>query len=536
LGWLKRLYQEVIFINVIFFQMRIQIEQQNNYLLSDISKNHLATMYLESQVGEILDVIQYAERRYTFTMLTSKGYLNGGAALSGDLPTSIGESITVTTKIPTIQDGTIEGSEVKYKVMGRNKRAVSVIGNTLYGAATPASATSGGFFSLLLNTLEVRPTQVVEFPTGKLARVHGEPRRNISGAGFIYTFQTFAGETFVWNTWMGSGAYNKTVWASFNLVGERSRKGYMSWLMPDTYINHVSTMRKGLNLSGSALVEAGVRKYTLNIMDKGEFSGYSWTRETQMREALNEEIENWAWDGKSTMRDVYGNLLATPSMVDEKGAPIWAGDGVKEQIRGSNDIQASGVDGLPTWDDFDEMFTTARDRREQGEMAELVYVTGPKGADHLNDLYIAANKAKYGTVLQAATPANKVADIPYLRTNELYVNGETVYVVVDPRMGDKQRYGSARMANGRLSKEYEGLLLDFGVKNGKQNVAMETVSNNFVNREYVIGKFNGMTGLKGEAVTSPVDEFAMDILSERIVVVRDPKNCGLMEINPSFIL
>lgn len=514
--------------------MRIQIEQKNNYLLSDINRQHLATMYLESGEGAVLDMIQYAEKRYTFTILTSKGYLNGGAALSGDLPTSMGESITVTTKIPQISEGTIEGTEVKYKIMGRNKRAVSVIGTGPHGTPTAASDTSGGFFSLVLATLEVRPTQIVEFPTGKTSRVHGEPRRNTTGPGFIYTFQTWAGETFSWASWMGSTAYNKTVYASHNLVGERSRKGYMTWLMPDTYINHTSTMRKGLNMSGAALTEAGARKYTMNAQN-GKFEGYAWTNEVIMREQFNQEIEDWAWDGKSTMRDQYGNLLGTPSMVDDDGSPIYAGDGVIQQIRGSNDVVASGSDGLPVWDDIDELVTTARDRREPGEMGELVLVTGPKGADHINTLYLAHNKNTYGTVLNAV-PKNKVADIPYLRTNDMYINGETVYVVVDPRKGDKNRYGSARMSNGRLAKEYEVTMLDFGTVGGKQNVAMETVSNNMVNREYVLGKFNGMTGLKGMQATSPVDEFAMEILTERIIIVRDPKNCGLLEINPTFIL
>jgi hypothetical protein len=332
---------------------------------------------------------------------------------------------------------------------------------------------------------------------------------------------------------MGSTNFAKTVWASFNIVGERSRKGYMSWLLPDTYINHTTIMRKGLNLSGSALVEAGVRKYSMNTQD-GKYEGYSWTNETIMREQLNEEMENWAWDGKSTMRDDYGNLLSSPSMVDEKGDPIQAGDGVMEQIRGSNDVVSSGSDGMPTWADYDELFTTARDRREPGELGDLVYVTGPKGADYLNDLYIAQNKAKYGTTLQVNAKA-KEAGIPYLRTNELYVNGETIYVVVDPRRGDKARYGSAKMYNGRPAKEYSGLLLDFGMKNGKQNVAMETLKNEMVDREYVIGKQNGLTGLKGEQSNSSVDEFAMDILSERIVVVRDTKTCGILDINPTYI-
>lgn len=514
--------------------MRIQIEQQNKFLPSDINKQHLATAYLETGDNNILDFIMYAERRFTFTMLTSGGYANGGAAVAGDFPTSMGEAATVTTKIPKIQDGTIQGSEVKYKIMGRNKRAVAVVGAAAYGAITPASQTSGGFFSLVLATPEIRPNSVVEFPTGKLARVHGESKRNLSGSGFVYTFQTWAGETFAWSTWLGSTALGKTVWASFNLVGERSRKGYMSWLLPDTYINHTSLMRKGMNMSGSALVEAGVRKYTLNRQD-GKWEGYSWTSETIMREQLNEDIDNWAWDGKSTMRDTYGNLLFSPSMQDEKGDPIYAGDGVKEQIRGSNDVVASGTDGLPTWADYEELFTTSRDRREPGEMGELVFVTGPKGADNLNSVYLTWSKALYGTNIAVPVKSGE-AGIPYLRTNTVYVGGETVYVVVDPRMGDKNRFGSARMANGKLAKEYEGYLLDFGVKNGMKNVAMETVNNNFVNREYVIGRQNGMTGLKGEKTEGFVDEFAMDILSERIVVVRDPKNCGLLEINPSFIL
>jgi hypothetical protein len=515
--------------------MRITIEQKNNFLPSDINKQHLASMYLDSENGAVLDLIQYAERRFTFTMLTSGGYLNGGAAVSGELPTSIGESATVSTKIPKIQEGTIEGSEVKYKIMGRQRRAVPVVGSAAYGTATPASATSGGFFSLVLATKEIRPNSVVEFPTGRQARVHGEEKRNPVGSGFIYTFQTWAGETFVWDTWMGSGKFQKTVWSSYNLVGERSRKGYMSWLLPDTYIQHTSTMRKGLNLSGHALVSSGIRKYSLNAKN-GQFAGWSWTNEAIAREQLNEDIDNLAWEGKSTMRDTYGNLLTSPSMVDEKGDPIYAGDGVKEQVRGSNDVVASGTDGLPTEADFDELFTNARDRREPGDMSDLVYVTGPKGADHLNQIYLARNKSLYN-IQTTVSPSGKKGDIPYLRTNELYWNGETIYVVVNPTMGDKNRYGSLRMANGRLAKEYEGYLLNFGkTTSGLDNVAMESVSNQFVNREYVIGKQNGMTGLKGMQAMNSVDEMSMDILTERLVIVRDPKCCGLMEINPTYVL
>lgn len=515
--------------------MRIQIEQKNNFLLSDINKQHLASMYLDSENGAALSLIQYAERRFVFTMLVSGGYQNGGAAIAGELPTSIGESATVSTKIPKIQEGTIDGSEVKYKIMGRNKRAVPVVGAALYGTATPASATSGGFFSLVLATQEVRPNSVVEFPTGKQARVHGEPRRNPAGSGFVYTFQTWPNETFVWATWMGSGNYQKTVWSSYNLVGERSRKGYMSWLLPDTYIQHTTTMRKGLNLSGHALTQAGVRKYTLNAAN-GKFEGFAFTSEAIMREQLNEEIDSMAWDGKSTMRDAYGNLLNSPALVDEKGDPIYAGDGVKEQIRGSNDVLASGSDGLPTEADYDDLFTTARDRREPGDLSDLVYVTGPKGADHLNSIYLARNKNLYN-IQTVVTPNGKKGDIPYLKTKEIEWNGETIYVVVNPSQGDKQRYGSARLANGRLAKEYEGYLLNFGkTPDGLNNIAMESVSNQYVDREYVIGKQNGMTGLKGMQAMNSVDEMSMDILTERLVIVRDPKNCGLMEINPTYIL
>ena len=515
---------------------RILIEQRNDFLPSDINKQHLASLALEGGEGadSIMDFIQYAERRFTFTLLTSRGYLNGGSATMGYIPTSMGESATVSTKIPTIQDGTRDRAEVKYRIMGRNRRAVSVVGTAVFGASTAASQTSGGFFSVILATKEVNPTQIVEFPTGKTARVHGEPRKNPTGPGYIYTFQTFAGESFVWASWMGNGASNKTVYASHNTVGERSRKGYMSWLLPDTYINHSSTMRKGFGMSGDALTEAGCRKYSMND-GNGQFEGYSWTSETMMREQFNQDIDNWAWDGKSTMRDQFGNLLLSPSQVDEKGDPIYAGDGVKEQIRGSNDVVASGTDGLPVWDDIEDLITTSRDRRDPGEMGELVLVTGPKGGDLVLKLYAQNQKAQYGIVTNYNV-SGKVVDVPYLRADSIYVGGETVYVVIDPRMGDKQHYGSARLSNGRPFKEYEMYLLDFGTKNGKQNVAMETIDNNFVNREYVLGKFDGMTGLKGSKPTGPADEFSMEVLSQRIVTVRDPKNCGLLEINPTNIL
>lgn len=519
--------------------MRIAIETRNDFLLDDIKRKHLVSMYLASDEGQnrdaMLDFILYAEQRYTFTMLVSGGY-RSGAATRGHLPVGAGESATVSTKIPSIDrgNGRVEGKAVKYRIRGRNRRAVTVLGTSTYGTATPASNVSGGFFSLILQTQEIRPTSVVQFPTGKLARVHGTPTRNQSGEGFVYTFQTFASESFEWTSWMGSGGGNRKVYAAYNTVGESSRRGYMSWLLPDTFINHTTTMRKGFNLSGDALIEEGVHKYTLlDANGKPGFTGFSWVRESIARGELALDLDNMAWDGRSTMRDAYGNLLDQPSQVDERGNPIWAGDGVKEQIRGENDVTASGTDGLPTWEDYNELFINARDRMSPGQTADLVFVTGPKGADHLASEYIKFNKANYN--LQVVSNDKAGANVPYLFVRTLFVGGLTIYIVVDPRMGDKDRW-SGRLPNGELYKEYEGYLMNFGSQNGRQNVRMEALKNQYVDREYVIGQFDGMTGRKGAKPMNPVDEVAFDVLVERIVTVEDPRTSGLLEINPGYIL
>lgn len=507
---------------------KILIEQRNDYLTSDIQKNHLASLYLLGGEGadNIMDFILYSEKRFTFTMLVSGGYKNPSVT-RGAIPTNMGESLTVSTRIPKIENGTRTRKEIKYMIKGRDRRSVSVLGTSAFGTPTLASATVGGFFSVVLGTKEIRPNSVVSFPTSKTARVHGEPRRNTSGNGYIYTFQTFAGESFVWDTWMGSGASNKKVYSSYNTVGESSRKGYMSWLLPDTYINHSTTMRKGLNLSGDALTESGAYKYVLNTPDnKNSFEGYSWVQETNMRQAFNQDLDNWAWEGKSTMRDEFGNLLTQPSMVDEKNDPIWAGDGVKEQIRGSNDVTFSGEDGLPSWQDYEDLVITSRDRREPGDTTDSVIVTGPRGADHILKLYITETKITINLNAQLQTGAN--TDLPYMRTEKIQIGGEIVYVVVDPRMGDTERW-SGRLANGGLAKEYEAYMLNFGNVDGKQNIAMEAVNNKFVNRDLVIGKYNGMTGMKGQTAMNSVDEFAMDVLGERATIVRTARHCGLLE-------
>jgi hypothetical protein len=505
--------------------MRIQVET-GTFSNGELNMYHLQS-WMKAGVGKAIDIVLYAEQRFCFTMLVS-GAFSKNYHTSGYLPGYSGS--TVATRIPAIPMGSINGKEVKTRVYGRIQRAVTVVGTAEVGTIIPASNTRGGEFSLVCTTNELAPEMVTTFPAGKQARVLSEPKR--WSGGFLYTFQTAPGQTFTWATWMGTVEAGKKLFGGYTSVGERSRKGYTTFYQPNTYINHTITQRKGFNLSGDALVKGTSVKYTINGGQGEQVNVITSNAEVIARRQFNLEREMTAWKSYSTMRDAFGNLLDVPYELDERGNFVYRGDGVEAQISGYNDVEASGAGGKTTWADLESLVRKATSKREPGYNNQaFVLVVGKEHANHIHTLHVANVKANV-TLTQIVTPSG--TDDPALlefgfRSEKLTIAGETVYMVINHMMSDPER-SFTKLADGSLVWDYTGYLFDFTLlPDGGKNLTMSAVRNDQVDRELVMGWFDGMTGKNGVSQPlSPVDELAYEMLSEVIVTVGRPETCGII--------
>lgn len=475
---------------------------------AEVNHQHLVSNHLLDPTKNIDRVLMYAEQRQLMTLLTS-GATDSRYTASGFTPKG-GDSIQ--TKIKQIPKGEMVSSKGwSFRIMGRIQKAVEVIGTAAVGTPTAGTNNRGGFFKLNLKDNYISMGMVVTFPSGNQARVQELP---VGHEGkVLYSFQCFPGETFDWDTWVGVMPGTKTVFGGYTSVGERSRRGFGNFHYPDRYIQHTTTQRKTIDISGDVEAET-VIWYELN----GE-KGFSYEAEAQSRAQFLLEDEFQKWWGKSTMRDPYGNLLAAPAMKDEKGDDVVAGDGWVEQIRGANDHYNSGSTGKATYDDLADMMKELKKKSNYLSGNVFYGVTGVDGMANAADVLA----TKYGTptiVHLANKGNNKVGgyEIPVgYNFQVMNVNGDQVIFVENPMMDDESKFPK-RLSNGELAMSNTYYFMNNGQDGkGRSNVEIRVRGRAGVNRNLVYLWKNGMTG-KG-VPTDPVDATAFHMLKENLLVV-----------------
>jgi len=497
--------------------MKIKITQ-GSVSEGDAQENHLVSNHLIDPTKNIDRVIMYAEQRYLMTLLVS-GARDSRFTAPGYTPKG-GDSIT--SKIPQIPQGEMVSSNAwSYKVMGRIQKASEIVGTAPVGTVLAATQTKGSIFKIYLKDSYMTPGMNCVFPNGKHARVHTRP----TGAPgkYLYTFESYPGETFSWASWVAVQVGRKTVFGGYTSFGERSKRGYGNYHYPDRYIQHTTKQRKSISFSGDVNANE-VTWYEVNGS-----RGFAYDAEIQTRAQFLLEDEYRLWEGQSTMKDQFGNLLARASMQDEDGNDIVAGDGYIPQIRGANDAETSGANGNAVYNDMADMVKALKKKKNRISGNTFVVVTGTDGMQIAHDIaatrYSAATPLVQ-TVNQTDQPGGAEPAVGY-NFKKLNIAGEQLIFVENPMMDDEERF-PLRLSNGNLRKSATFYFLDLDTdQNGVRNIEIRTRGRKGVNRNIVYHWENGMTG-EGKP-DNPVDAKDFHMLKENLLAVRNTKTCGILE-------
>jgi hypothetical protein len=479
------------------------------------SELNLINNHMLDPTGGYDTVIMMAEQRMLMTFIAA-GVREGRYTAPADTDSA-------RTKIGVIPDNElIEGTAWKYRIMGRIQKACEILGSAAVGTITSGSSTTGGFFSVTLKDNYGKPGMNAVFYNGKLARCMTMPTGG--PGGYVYYFQCYPGDTFDWTTWVAPQAGTKTLFFGFTTYGERSLRGYGNVFYPDHFINHMTIQRKGISISGDA--NARVIWYDYD----GE-KGWDWEENQQVRAQFLLEDEFQKWFGKSTMKDSFGNLLASPSMYDaETGEPIYAGDGLVEQISGANDMTTSGTDGAAVYDDFSDMITTIKKKSNTMNGKLYYFVTGSDGMQVASDVIAKFAKDQFNTtVMIDKADMNKIggADFPVgYNFRTLNVAGNQIVFIEHPMFDDEQKF-PRRLSNGKLASSNTFYCLDNSTDaTGRRNIEIKAKGRNGVNRNWVLFQDNGMTG-EGQARSS-VDAKTSQMLKQNMLVCYNTKGCGIL--------
>lgn len=463
-------------------------------------------------------VITYGEKRYLMTFITA-GAVNGAFTVPRTTE-------AYKTRIPQVPKGElIDGKAWRYNIMGRIQRAAEILGTAPLGTPTAGTTSAGGFFVLKMLDNYLQPDMNAVFYNGKMARVQGQARK--APGYYIYTFQTFPGDTFAWSTWIGPQPGKKTLFGGYTTHGERSLRGYGRVHYPNQYINHMTIQRKGAAITGDANAE----RVLWYMTTKGTESSKGWIYwiEQQARAQFLMEDEYQKWWGKSTMKDANGNLLSTPSMIDpETGMPITAGDGYVEQVKGANDVEASGTDGLAEWDDFSDLIREVKKHANDTGGRLFYFVTGADGIENVHNKALSHGITNYN-LTQFVTQSSKIGGAtPNIGMNFqiLNIHGQQCVFVENPMMDDAEKF-PRRLSNGRLAMSNTYYMVDASRnETGRPNVEIRTRGRQGVNRNMVYFYLNGMTG-DGKPQTS-VDAKEFQMLKENMFVIYSTKSNGII--------
>lgn len=465
----------------------------------------------QAQYPEIREMLDYANRRALTTLLTS------------GVVTPYGINTDEKTKIPSVdtKGKGIGNNGYQFRVMGRIEKPSVIL-------AQIGATSADGSFTLRMQDRHLNKGQVCMFNGGRfMAQVMSQPRGN-SGSGYIYDFQAPSGDLFVYATHVGGQSGTKTCFGAYTSFGEKSLKGYGDSKFPDMFINHMTTQRSTVAITGDAASSILWYKYT-SVSGK-EANGWMYEELNQQQAKFVVENERQKLFGVSSMKNADGTIRAVSRLTDpETGLPITAGDGWEEQVAGGNVLTASGVNGQPTIEDYRDMNKTLEKKGDKVSGFEFIYITGTDGYANFQTeaVNLAGNQniQFMDNITQDGKPGGAAVSVGY-NFAAININGNKGLICKHPLFDDDQLF-TERMADNSGIKMSSTVFV-MTVNNGtSKNMEILHKAANGVDRSMVQAKLNGLTGTS-ETIITEEDAMKFAILKQDMLVVFNTQTCGII--------
>jgi len=452
---------------------------------------------------DIQKVIQYAEPRMLSTLIVS-GY--------GQTDYNMGK---MKTKIGTIPASDLIGSSgYKYLVQGRLQKASIILGLV----DTP---TTGGVFSLRMKDNYLTPGMVAVFNSGILCRVLGLPTG--SEGNFIYSFQTVGGTQFVYATDVALQNGEKTCFGSYSSFSEGSLTGYSRGHYAEWFINHMTIQRKTIGITGSAASDVLWALYD-------GFKGWYFKKERDAKIQFKIEDEFQKWFGESNMKNADGTAKDSSGQFDSAtGNEIIQGDGIIAQIKGINEIDGSGVNGVATIEDINDMMTTLEKRSSSYEGKVWYVVTGTDGFRTFQDLLEDKQANKFNIQITkdgSLKPGGPDVQVGYNFMTYNYA-GNQLILIKHTLFDDEQRF-TAKGVDGKILQSSQMIFLDMSPADGISNIEIKSKGAYGINRAMQSVYLNGPTGMNMGNVVTGVDSLEYHMLKEDMVIIYNTRSCGII--------
>ncbi len=456
----------------------------------------------QAQYPEIREMLEYVDQRSLATLLVSgvvKPYGLDGTVSTDFAPISKGKDIG--------------NSGYQFDVMGRIQRA-STINSQVGGTA------ADGTFQLSMVDNLIDPGMNVFFYGAEFqARCQSRPTGSVGN--YIYTFKPVDGSTFVYATHVTPqpGAV-KTCFGGYTSYGAGSKRGYSHSYFPDRFINHMTTQRKTVKIDGDTASD----KVWLTAPGVNDQMVRGWMEKAILQAMAQSVIEDEVakWKGISSMKNSTGGLAVIPNAYDDEAqSALIQGDGVLEQLAGGNELFGSGVNGMPTEDDYTDMITLLEKNSNSAQGVNIVAITDTAG--YANAQRVCVNLAGNQNInMQQAVVQNDkmggaevAVGFNYTKFN---INGSSITWIKHPKFDDRNIFVNPGLV----------VFLNLGTGSNK-NVEILNKGGNGLSRGTVDAKINGLTGDKSVPTTSEEDAMLYATLKQDLIMVYNTSSCGIIK-------
>lgn len=462
---------------------------------------------------QIRPMLEFVQQRQMTTLITS------GAV------TPYGIKYSKPTNIPNVDTkGKGIGSDAyQFRIMGRIESVAPIVGQV------GSSAANGEFqLKMLDNTLQ--PGYNVTFYGGrKVARVMAGGRA--TSGGYIYDFKTPSGEVFDYSTWVTPQSGTKFCFASWTTYGEQSLRGYGYSKFPDMFINHMSTQRQSISITGDANTQVLWLNYMGTDANGQAVQGKGWLPESvsQLRAKMAIQNERAKLFGVSSMKNSDGTLATVSNYIDpETGRPVIQGDGIEEQVAGGNVVYGSGVSGQPTISDYSDLLKTLKLKGDKVNGYTWLFMTGTVGFNNFQT-EAATQSGNIGVQLmqsvnQDGTPSGGEITSGYT-FGKIILGGSSIVICEHP-LFDDPLFASEIGSDGNSILSGTIFVLPISAESSNNMEILHKAAFG-IDRSMVEATLNGMTGASEMTLTQE-DAKTYAVLKQDMINVYNTQICGII--------